>query len=472
MSKAPNILWICTDQQRADSLGCYGNPFVATPNIDALAARGIQFENAFCNSPVCTPSRASFLTGRYPRTTRCRKNGQSLPADEVLVTKLFADAGYRCGLAGKFHLSACHPSITPDREPRLDDGYEEFHWSHHPADDWTRNDYTTWLGERNRTYAPQPLQATRFVEHGPPEELQQAAWCADRAIDFIQKAETGGAPWLFSVNIFAPHHPFDPPASLLQRYLDRLDEIPLPTFTPGELDSKTSLQRRDHGAAYGIPNFYPYAEMSDTDHRHIRAAYWALCDLIDRQVGRILQVLRDTGQEENTIIVFMSDHGELLGDHGIYLKGPHFYDPSVRVPLIIALPGGQSRGKSQAMIELVDLAPTLLELAHLPTPRAMQGRSFCPALHDLAREHRDSVFCENNDFEDPGYSMMVQTRSHKLMTYHNGDGELYDLRTDPGEVHNLWRTDSAQSDKLAMMELLVRRLAETSDPTPPRLAPW
>ena len=119
----PNILWICTDQQRWDTLGCYGNPYVHTPHIDRLASEGVLFERCFSQSPVCTPSRASFLTGRYPRTTRCRQNGQDISDDEVLVTRLLADAGYVCGLAGKLHLSACNPSVTPEMESRIDDGY-------------------------------------------------------------------------------------------------------------------------------------------------------------------------------------------------------------------------------------------------------------------------------------------------------------------------------------------------------------
>ena len=114
MSTRPNILWICTDQQRHDTLNCYGNPFVKSPNIDALAKSGLLFENAYCQVPVCTPSRASFLTGRYPRTTRCRQNGQAMPPDEVLVTRLLADAGYFCGLAGKLHISPCAPKGRPD----------------------------------------------------------------------------------------------------------------------------------------------------------------------------------------------------------------------------------------------------------------------------------------------------------------------------------------------------------------------
>ena len=122
----PNILWICTDQQRFDTLGCYGNTFVRTPNLDRLAEAGTLFENAFSQSPVCTPSRASFLTGRYPRTCRTRQNGADIPAQEVLVTRILADAGYVCGLSSKLHLSTCNPSACETMERRIDDGYAEF----------------------------------------------------------------------------------------------------------------------------------------------------------------------------------------------------------------------------------------------------------------------------------------------------------------------------------------------------------
>ncbi len=137
MSDTPNILWICTDQQRFDTLGCYGNPYVHTPNLDRLAEQSTLFEYAFSQSPVCTPSRSSFLTGRYPRTTRCRQNGQSIPSDEIPVTKMLHDAGYVCGLSGKLHISACNPSACHGTERRIDDGYDQFFWSHAPG---LRND--------------------------------------------------------------------------------------------------------------------------------------------------------------------------------------------------------------------------------------------------------------------------------------------------------------------------------------------
>ena len=129
----PNVLLFVTDQQRFDTLGCYGNPWVDTPNIDRFAAGGVLFRNAYCQSPVCTPSRASFLTGRYPSTTKCRSNGQSMPPQERLISRVLSDAGYYCSLVGKLHLAPCGPTACPIREARIDDGFTDFHWAHNPS---------------------------------------------------------------------------------------------------------------------------------------------------------------------------------------------------------------------------------------------------------------------------------------------------------------------------------------------------
>ncbi len=354
----PNILWICTDQQRFDTLGCYGNSFVHSPNIDALAQTGTLFEHAYSQSPVCTPSRACFLTGRYPRTTRDRQNGQNIPADEVLITKYLADQGYICGLSGKLHLSVCNPKAGVETEPRIDDGYSEFHWSHHPAPDWKANEYNQWLEQQGSKFYTPDREDCQYVQQGMPAEEHQTTWCVEKALDFMEDHAQDDQPWLFSINIFDPHHPFDPPTELLERYLAKLDKIPLPNYQPGELENKPSVQQNDHLGAYNNKSQYPYDQMSEQDHRMVRAAYWAMCDLIDAQVGRLIEKLRQTGQYEDTLVVFMSDHGEMLGDHGIYLKGPYFYDAAIRVPLIMSWPGQIQAGQRvSGMVELGDVAP-------------------------------------------------------------------------------------------------------------------
>lgn len=233
-TKSPNILWICSDQQRYDTLGCYGNSFVTTPNIDHLAQEGVLFEQAFSQSPVCTPSRAAFLTGRYPRTTRDRQNGQSVPADEQLITRFLADQGYQCGLSGKLHLSVCNPSTGHDMEPRIADGYSEFHWSHHPAPDWPANEYNQWLAEKGITFHTPNRPDCQYVQAGMPAEHHQTTWCVEKAVDFIRARTHGDNPWLFSINIYDPHHAFDPAPEYLEPYLKNLDQIPLPNYHPGK----------------------------------------------------------------------------------------------------------------------------------------------------------------------------------------------------------------------------------------------
>ncbi|MBB4689176.1 sulfatase family protein [Amycolatopsis jiangsuensis] len=474
----PNILWICTDQQRWDTLGSAGSSWTSTPNLDALAAGGTVFEAAYTQSPVCTPSRASFLTGRYPRTTGARQNGQSLPGHEALVTRTLAESGYVCGLAGKLHLSAAHWSVSPGTEPRLPDGYSEFHWSHHPDPDWPTNEYVHWLRERGATYRTPPREGSRYVLRGMPEEHHQTTWCATKAVDFIEAHEEFANPWLFSVNIFDPHHPFDPPEEYLRPYLDRLDEIPLPDYVEGELADKPVFQRIDHAGAYGGNEDFGYPEMTERDHRLIRAAYWAMCDLIDVQVGRMLDALDRTGQRENTIVVFSTDHGEMLGDHGIYLKGPYFYEEAVRVPLIISCPGRVRAGQREsALVELVDLAPTLLDAAGLPRTEGMQGQSLWPLLTgEGSAPPREDVYCEYYNampwHADPApQATMIRTVDHKLVAFHGlGTGELYDLRADPGEHVNLWDSPEHHAVKTELLVRLTDRMAWTVDPLPARTA--
>ncbi|MCA9087924.1 MAG: sulfatase-like hydrolase/transferase [Planctomycetaceae bacterium] len=470
----PNILWICTDQQRFNTISALGNTQIRTPHIDQLAEQGVAFTQAYCQSPVCTPSRASFLTGRYPRTTRCRQNGQQIPADERLLPRILADHGYRCGLSGKLHLASCANGRV---EQRIDDGYEVFHWSHHPQPDWPENAYTQWLAKQGVTWEELyqgPQQG--HVKEGIPTKYHQTTWCAEMAIEFMRKQQTSAQPWLFSVNMFAPHHPFDPPAEYLARY--RPEEMPLPKWRDGELDDKPRYQKLDHEWAHNQPGGMHVAEITPRESQQITAAYYAMIEHIDDQVGRMVDTLRETGQLENTIVIFMSDHGEMLGDHGLYLKGPHFYDEAVHVPLVMSWPGHflQSTHR-EAFVELTDLAPTLLDCCELEIEPQIQGRSFRSLLCDAAApdEFRPDVYCEytNSWTHHRSYGSMLRTATHKLVVYHGtDDGELYDLVNDPDEFANLWNDSSHQMTKLNLMKRLFDRSMFTLDPLPTRLGPF
>jgi len=475
MSTQPNILWVCTDQQRFDTLGCNGNPYVTTPCADALAAEGVRCSNAFCQNPVCTPSRASFLSGRYPRTNRCRANGQAIPEHEVLLPKLLHDAGYLCGLAGKLHISPCNRVGCDGVERRIDDGYTFFDWSHHPGADQPGNAYTRWLIARTGEVPARPRRDDcRFVDRGVPSELHQTTWCIDRCIEQINAATRYDRPWFVSLNCFDPHHPFDPPADYLAPYLERLDDIPLPVDRDGAV--KTPWEITDHRGSYGgkgIPG-----ELPDREHRMLRASYWAMCDLIDAQVARLVEHLKAIGQYDNTVIIFTSDHGELLGDHGMYLKGPHLYDVSVKVPLIIRGPGVPAM-RLDDPVELLDLPPTICELTGVDPHPGMQGRSLLPRLRGEVDAHREDAYCEffnaNFTFATEANCTMLRTRRYKLVRYHGPDdrlGLLFDLENDPDETTDRYDDPAYAAIRSELTERLADRIALTIDPLPPRNGPW
>jgi len=489
----PNILWICSDQQRFDTLGCYGNACVRTPALDRLAAEGVLLERCFSQSPVCTPSRANFLTGRYPVTTRLRQNGQNCPPDVRTLPRMLADVGYVCGLSGKLHLSACDRRFLLGEkwwqrpaaehfmgsEQRIDDGYTEFHWDHGPAHQHPASSYTRWLREKSVAYRTPVRDDCRYVQHGMASEHHQTTFCIEKAIGFVEAHAGQPYPWLFSVNMFDPHHAFDPPDDYLRPYLDRLDEIPLPAYVEGELADKPIFQRLNHHGAYNAKNGqFDWADMTADEHRMVRAAYWAMCDHIDAQVGRLLEALERTGQRDNTIVIYMSDHGEMLGDHGIYLKGPFFYDCAIGVPLIVRWPGRIEPGRrSAALVELTDVAVTLLDALSLPADEAMQGRSLWPLLAGDAPpdRFRDDVYCEYYNamcsHTDPkAFMTMVRTDRHKIAVAHGqGEGELYDLEADPGEHRNLWSDPDHAEVKTQMLIRLCDRMAATADPLPRRI---
>ena len=489
VNRQPNILWICSDQQRSDTLGCYGNSFVKTPNIDSLASEGVKLERMYSQSPVCAPSRASFLSGRYPHVCGVRQNGQDIPESELLIPKVFANNGYVCGLSGKLHLSACMLSVCPETERRIDDGYSFFSWSHHPAragkHNWPGNAYTNWLTSLGLDYDTEPLPECRFVNKGMPGEYSQTTWCFNEAMRFIDMQDKD-QPWLFTINCYDPHHPFDPPMEYLERYLPIIDQIPLPDYVPGELESKPIFQKKEHIAAYNIPGNFPFEEMTEKDHRYLRAAYWAMIDQIDFNVGRIVQYLKDIGQYENTIIIYTSDHGESLGDHGIYLKGPHFYESGVHVPFVICWPGHTLHGvQRSSLVEMIDIAPTLFEAAGISIPESFQGKSFLSLITDPQKDDhlRNSVYSEfynsSARHRDPkAFLTMVFDGRWKLVKNHAPDseadrgGELYDLQNDPGEHINLYDNPAYEKEQCRMLALLADKMAQSIDPLPPRRAAW
>jgi arylsulfatase len=464
ISARPNVLWICTDQQRSDTIGALGNQYVRTPNLDRLVSEGVAFTHAYCQAPVCTPSRASFLTGMYPSTVHGCMNGNDHWADATpLVTKLLADAGYDCGLVGKLHLAGAQGRI----ELRADDGYRLFNWSHSPRDNWERDHaYADWVRSQDESLA----EFDQHPERIPPP-LHQTTWCAGQAIRFIE--EELHQPWLISVNTFDPHprsSVFAPPQDILDRYDP--NSMPGPLFRESDLTAQATLDGIDFQTKPRRPEDY--------DAKVVQAAYYAMIELVDDNVGRILAALERTGQRENTIIIFMSDHGEMLGDHGLLLKGCRFYEGLVRVPLIFSWPGHFRQAiVSQTLVELIDIAPTVLDMCGVAVPERMQGRSLLPVLTGVGDTYRqrDTVRCEYYralNPEAPGrldfngtYATMIRNERYKLVIYHGRDiGELFDLHQDPGEFQNLWNDPEHRDVQFDLMKKSFDALAFAVDVGP------
>ena len=254
--------------------------------------------------------------------------------------------------------------------------------------------------------------------------------------------------------------------------------MPLPKARPDELETKTTYQQLDGKFSHNDPEGYDITKMTDRDKREVTAAYYAMVELIDKQVGRMVAALEETGQLENTIVIFMSDHGEMLGDHGLFLKGPHFYDEAVRVPLIISWKDRFAADlRADCLMELIDITPTLLEAAEIDVPKTIQGRSLMPILLSQreAGHHRDYVFSEyyNAWTHKHSYGSMLRTREEKIVVYHGTDqGELYDLKNDPDEFENLWNSPEHTKGKLRLMKACFDASVFTMDPCPIRLGPF
>jgi arylsulfatase len=465
MPERPNILWYCTDQQRFDTIGALGNPHVRTPTLDRLVAEGTAFTTTYCQSPICTPSRASFMTGLYPSRVHNTRNGNgTFPEDAPpLISKLLADAGYDCGMIGKFHLQ----SSGKRTEPRLDDGYSFWKFSHAPRDDWEEgHDYAEWVSENGGD-----LDAMRQSEERVDPKYHQTAWASERAMEFIDQERTG--PWMLTVNVYDPHPPFIPPKA----YADQFDpeKMPGPIFRASDLEQQEKLKEIDFQDEIRTPD--------EHDAKKKQALYYAQIAQIDDQFARLLDKLEQCGQAENTLIIFTSDHGETLGDHGLMYKGCRFYEGLVRVPLIFRWPGQVKAGlQSDALVELLDMSATMLDAAGVEIPDYFQGSSLLPILRgEASPDHfRESVRCEYFDALDThftggygAFATMYRRGNYKLSIYHGKElGELYDLENDPEEFNNLW-DDEAHSElkNRLIFESFDQHVLLTTDVGSARIAP-
>ncbi|MBH53125.1 MAG: sulfatase [Opitutaceae bacterium] len=463
----PNILFFCTDQQRFDTIGALGNPHVKTPRIDEFVEEGTAFTQAYCQSPICTPSRSSFMTGLYPSRVHNTRNGNdTFPADAPpLISKLLADVGYVCGNIGKFHLT----SSAKRTELRLEnDGYSYWKFSHAPRDDWeTGHDYGDWVREQGGD-----LDAMRKRPERVDPELHQTKWAKDCCIEFIE--QNADQSWFLTVNIYDPHPPLIPP----KVYADQFDLEEMPGSHNKETDRGTqeALEAVDFQAKYSSPE-----ELSGKQEQ---ALYYAMIKQIDVHFGHLMDFLEASGQKKNTLVIFTSDHGEMLGDHGLLWKGCRFYEGLVRVPLIFSLPGRvRTNQVADGLVELLDLSATVLDYAGVEIPDYFQGRTLRPILEGQSPgdSFRDSVRCEYFNALDKfftgkegSFATMYRDRRYKLCIYHNlALGELYDLREDPWEHENLWdSSDHQQLKDELIFKSFNQHVMLSTDVGSPRIAPY
>lgn len=499
-TKRPNILFLCTDQQRADSLHCMGASWAVTPNLDKLASEGALFKNCYVQNPVCSPSRASLFTGKYPSNHGLHANGVPLPKHQKLFTRTLADAGYDCGMIGKQHL---HPCDSWQTEPRQDDGYRVFEWAHGPNHRALENDYHRWLRKTHPDLYQQIFPdkgANENTEFGNqaragtpvdqvPKEGHYSHWVAERAIDFIKTERENNEKFCLVANFFDPHHPFGAPKEF--RDMINSNDIPPPNTREGELKNKPIEQTAYSEKSYGgtAPGFVEYTE---EQIREIRAQYWAMIALVDHEVGRILAALEEAGLAEDTLVVFSSDHGEMLGNHQQLLKGPQLYDDLTCVPLLLKWPERIAPNTNvDALVQWIDLPATLLDAAQCGAGRGVQGKSMLPFLPGkngtaiktwkqhwrtwAVSEYRNSGFTTTPQI----MTTMLRSEQWKLIVWHGSpatdgqrDGELYDLSADPEELHNLYHEPAHAPIRRKLKGLLLDVMSEVEDRTELQTRAW
>ncbi|MDA0186501.1 MAG: sulfatase-like hydrolase/transferase [Proteobacteria bacterium] len=503
----PNFLVIMTDQQRADHLGCYGNRIVQTPRIDALAARGTRFDRFYVANPICQPNRAALATGQLTSINGCRQNGIPLGLDCTTYADVLRAEGYRTGLVGKAHFQNVSPiparpavpggrgeappgpfglarrsqRCGPDYEHEIrtrwiDDPDSEVPLPYYGFDhlrlcighgDQVEGHYSGWLRDRLKG-SPDPRGRAASTGNGNgdapqvwrtslPEAYYPTAYVGEESCLFLQNPSDD--PFLLVASFPDPHHPFTPPG----RYFDMYDpaDIPLPESfghpTLARTDLPPNIRRVYEIGAENPDAYWPFHSDAEATRRMIALNYGAIT-MIDDWIGRILDALEQSGKAENTVVVFMSDHGDYMGDHGTVLKHGVHSQGLIRVPLIWADPRRAGASVSSLQGSAIDFAPTLLQSAGIAYPVGMQGRDLLAA--DAANlpvliEDAGLAFASDDGLTA---SRTLVHDDWRMTAFAGSDlGELYNLGADPSELSNLWADPAFAAHKADLMQQLVLR---------------
>ena len=507
MSQQPNVLFIITDQQRADHAGFMGNDVVRTPAIDSIAARGNVFESAWVANPVCMPNRSSIMTGRYPTAHGVVFNDRSLDWNATTFPRLMRAAGYRTGLIGKSHLqhgmsrnSVVEIEGEPVARSPYPDGWDELEEFERYLDDWEDPDdfygfdhielaidhgarmtghHLRWaldkggkLDELLVPYSPESPALDRsdrwWQIYRPPygPELHSTTFVAERAVAFIDEAAAEQKPWLAYCSFPDPHHPMAAPGEWYDRH--RPADMVLPssiddTLADGpahlrRVQSFTAEQQRMWVSAFGAG-----------DHEMVKeaiAATYGVVEMIDDGVAQILAAVERLGQADNTIIVFTSDHGDMMGEHGLMMKGFMPFRGTQQVPLIISAPG-VAPSRSSSLASSIDLAPTLLDLCGLNPFDGIQGTSLVPVMDDPTVAVRDHVLVEDDcppglaAGRIPEKSRTVVTPALRYTRNSRGEELLFDEVEDRDEMTNLAKSEPAR--RAEGVEAMMDALMEADD---------
>ena len=481
--RPPNLLFIFTDQQRVDTLGCYDNPLVQTPNLDRLAAQSFVFERAYVTQPVCTPSRASIMTGLYPHTCGCVANNVALRPETPTLAEMVA-GDYTCAYYGKWHLG---DEII--RQHGFDDWLSV---SEHYRSHYSRPEYLALFSDYHRYLAENGFQPDRewygariysgAVASRVPEQFTRPRFQARHAVRFIR--EHRDRPFILYVNFIEPHRPYYSPFDDLYPP----QAVPVGPHFRQRPPENAALITRLLADMYTRRGTLDDADLTvEAGCRRLRARYLGMVTLVDRAVGEILRALEEAGLSDRTIVVFTSDHGDLVGDHGLWGKSC-MYEEALRVPMMLRVPwlGGEQR-RIASRISQIHLVPTLLELLGQRVPAGLEGVSCLPLLTGqatLAELGQDDVFVEWHGTDgwpkrnenpqitaDQGarvlgpWRTVITSDGWKLNLSPVDQCELYDLNNDPFEQRNLFDEPGERArvrDLAGRIRAWQRRTADTA----------
>ena len=427
MSK-PNILIIMSDEHAPMYSSVYGHPIVKTPSMERLAEAGATFEAAYCNSPLCMPSRMSFMTGRLVNKIGAWDNWTPMRSDEVTWAHRLQAVGYEVVLSGKQHFGGADQYHGFQEQLARDLHAERYHAIH------------CW----DEGITPAERHWHEVYEAGPgrTEELDVDDLVQERALEFLREPARRDRSWALNVSFIAPHFPYIVPPRFWDLYPP--DEMDLPIIPDGHLENL-------HPMAQRIRTMFGFPQYPDEVVRRARAGYYALITYLDEKIGELLNALDETGQRENTVIIHLSDHGDMNGEHGMWRKS-NFYEASARVPLQIVWPRRIDGGvRHTEVVSLVDVTATLCDIAGDECDLPLDGHSLLPLLTTGDRSWKNEAFCEYLAHGSDRPLAMLRRGRYKLNYSWKERVELYDVVADPGEFRDL-AGEAAYQELVAEME--------------------